>query len=104
MKADWDEPLEESLQQRWNKMIQEIKETVGHACDLKFSLQELHIFANASMKAYGAVTYFKQDQQTSLVMSKTKVSPLKTISLPRLELMAAVLSCQQTLQIHHLIH
>ena len=56
------------------------------------------------MKAYGAVTYFKQDQQASLVMSKTKVSPLKTISLPRLELMAAVLSCQQTLQIYHLIH
>ena len=38
------------------------------------------------MKAHGAVAYFKQDKHTSLIMSKTKVSPLKTISLPRLEL------------------
>ena len=98
MKVDWDEPLEESLQQRWNKVIQEIKEAAGHVIprqyftSLQFSPQELHVFADASMKAYGAVAYLKQDQQTSLVMSKTKVSPLKTISLPRLELMAAVLA------------
>ena len=98
MKVDWDEPLEESLQQRWNKMIQEVKEAAGHVMprryftSMHFSPQELHIFADASMKAYGAVAYFKQDQQTSLVMSKTKVTPLKTISLPRLELMAAVLA------------
>ena len=86
MKVDWDEPLEESLQQRWNKMIQEVKEAAGHVMprryftSMDFSPQELHIFADASMKAYGAVAYFKQDQQTSLVMSKTKVTPLKTIS------------------------
>ena len=103
MKVDWDEPLEESLQQRWNKMIQEIKEAVGHVIS-SFHYKSCIYSQNASMKAHGAVTYFKQDQQTSLVMFKTKVSPLKTISLPRLELMAAVLSCQQTLQIHHLIH
>ena len=98
MRVDWDEPLEESLQNRWNKMVQEIREDTElviprrYFTSMQFLAQELHIFADASMKAYGAVAYFKQDNHTSLIMSKTKVSPLKTISLPRLELMAAVLA------------
>ena len=98
MRVDWDEPLEESLQRRWNKMVQEIREATElviprqYFTPMQFLPQELHIFADASMKAYGAVAYFKQDNHTSLIMSKTKVSPLKTISLPRLELMAAVLA------------
>lgn len=98
MRVDWDKPLEENLQRRWNKMVQEISEAVEvviprqYFTSMLFSPQELHVFADASMKAYGAVAYFKQDHHTSLIMSKTKVSPLKTISLPRLELMAAVLA------------
>ena len=49
-------------------------------------MQDLHVFAD---KAYGAVAYFSQGFYTSLVMSKTRVAPLKTLSLPRLELIAA---------------
>ena len=95
---DWDEPLEESFQNRWIKIIQEIREATElvipqrYFTALQFAVQDLHVFADASTKAYGAVAYFSQDTYTSLVMSKTRVAPLKTISLPRLELMAAVLA------------
>ena len=95
---DWDEPLEESFQNRWIKIIQEIREATElvipqrYFTAMQFAVQDLHVFADASTKAYGAVAYFSQDTYTSLVMSKTRVAPLKTISLPRLELMAAVLA------------
>ena len=95
---DWDEPLEENFQNRWIKIIQEIREAKElviprrYFTAIQFAVQDLHVFANASTKAYGAVAYFSQDTYASLVMSKTRVAPLKTISLPRLELMAAVLA------------
>ena len=98
--VNWDEPLDESLQNRWRKITLEIKEAVDFLiprqyfpkATSQFNAQELHVFADASLKAYGAVAYFLQNDVTSLVMSKTRVSPLKPISLPRLELMAAVLA------------
>ena len=97
-RIEWDEPIEESFQHRWRKIAQDIIEATNMVIpqqyfpSLQLSVQELHVFADASTKAYGAVAYFRQDNCTSLVMSKTRVSPLKPMSLPRLELMAAVIA------------
>ena len=44
------------------------------------------------MKAYGAVVYLCHQDQVSLVMSKNRVAPTKAITLPKLELMAAVMA------------
>ena len=54
----------------------------------------LHIFADASTKAYGAVAYLHQNKQVAFTMSKTRVAPLKPLTLPRLELSAAVLAAR----------
>ena len=58
-------------------------------------------FVDASLKAYGAVVYMhcEYDDTTAsctLISSKTKVAPMKPISVPRLELMAAVLGLRLT--------
>ena len=59
---------------------------------------ELHNFSDASQTGYGQCSYLRlinisnEDVHCSLVMAKSRVTLLKTISIPRLELMTAVLS------------
>ena len=57
----------------------------------------IHSYSDASEVAYGAAVYLvvqyqNGDTSQKLVAAKTKVAPLSTVSIPRLELMAAVLS------------
>jgi hypothetical protein len=56
---------------------------------------EIHGFADASSRAYAAVVYlrvihFISNFQVNLICAKTKFAPLKTISIPCLELNAVV--------------
>ncbi|XP_046868563.1 uncharacterized protein LOC124461017 [Drosophila willistoni] len=57
---------------------------------------QLHVFTDASESAYAAVAYWRAtyqngDVQVSFVCGKTKCAPMRTMSVPRLELQAAVL-------------
>ena len=56
------------------------------------------MFCDASTKAYGCCVYLRiresENIKTSLVIAKAKVAPLKRITLPRLELLAAVLGAR----------
>ena len=47
-------------------------------------------FCDASKKAYEAVIYICQGDHVSFVIAKTRIVPMKSHTLPRLELMAAV--------------
>ncbi|XP_068697431.1 uncharacterized protein [Montipora foliosa] len=57
---------------------------------------ELHIFCDVSEIAYGAVTYFRTitlgQVNVSFVISKTRLAPIKTLTIPRLELKAAAVA------------
>ena len=57
---------------------------------------QLHGFSDASENAYSAVVYFRfedtaRNVHTSLIISKTKVAPIKRLTIPRLELCGAYL-------------
>ncbi|GFY36842.1 integrase catalytic domain-containing protein [Trichonephila clavipes] len=59
----------------------------------------LHCFSDASKKAYGTVAYLRIELNdgniiSSFVASKGRVAPLKTLSIPRWELMGALLSAR----------
>ncbi|KAL7726352.1 hypothetical protein ACLKA6_001569 [Drosophila palustris] len=55
---------------------------------------------NASINAYAAAVFLRAEENgqvhCSLVASKTRVAPLKPVSIPRMELMAAVLGLRLT--------
>ncbi|XP_054717285.1 uncharacterized protein LOC129226681 [Uloborus diversus] len=98
IKGDWDSPIPKFMETEWLKFQASFNEinditiprsvTIDSECEI-----ELHGFADASSLAYAAVIYCRQtvDGSTtvSLLVAKTKVAPLKQISIPRLELCAA---------------
>ncbi|XP_062700012.1 uncharacterized protein LOC115258713 [Aedes albopictus] len=64
--------------------------SIGSSTDV-----HLHIFVDASEKGFAAVVYlrFQEEQtiETALVGSKTRVAPIKFLSIPRSELQACVI-------------
>lgn len=68
----------------------------------------LHMFVDASEKAYGAVVYLRSHYESGvtsirLISAKSKVAPLKAISIPRLELMSAVVGLRLTVPLANLL-
>jgi hypothetical protein len=63
------------------------------------SLHEIHGFSDASEKAYSAVAYLRTEYpngevSVALIASKTRVAPISKQSIPRLELLGAlILAC-----------
>lgn len=96
----WDDPLTPEISSYWEQLRKDFSE-LGNIkvprwlSTTKDSRVEVHGFADASQKGYAAAVYIKCVNESTvavnLIFSKTKVAPLKTISLPRLELMAAVM-------------
>ncbi|XP_049300629.1 uncharacterized protein LOC125774511 [Anopheles funestus] len=102
--CDWDEAIDDQSYDKWRKWIQlmqaigsfEIPRSYfGSARSDEVKDLQLHVFTDASEQAYGAVAYFRAtvngQVKCALVMSRSKVAPVKMMSIPRLELQAAVL-------------
>ncbi|XP_059048070.1 uncharacterized protein LOC131843444 [Achroia grisella] len=101
----WDEKLPEKLAEDWTKWTQHlinlrhINVPRCHPELSSASSRELHTFVDASENAYAASVYWRvQDKDgnihVTLAIAKARVSPLKIVSIPRLELQAAVLGCR----------
>ena len=102
LKVNWDEPLHTEFREQWHRLqntlcsIQNIQ--IDRLVISKYQLKEieLHGFSDASERAYGACLYLRSVDimgtvTTQLLCSKSRVAPLKRLSLPRLELCAAML-------------
>lgn len=98
----WDEAISTSLKSDWLKFASNLH--VLHDITVPRYLFinsfppnriELHGFADASQKAFGAVVYIRSinssGSHSRIFFSKSKVAPIKTQTIPRLELCAAVL-------------
>ena len=104
-KSDWDDPVPEPLRHSWEKW----RNSLHHLEKLKIqrcykphtfgeltSVQLQH-FSDASDYGYGQCSYLRLTDDSgqvhcSFVMGKARVTPLKPVTIPRLELTAALLS------------
>lgn len=104
----WDDPdIPESIKAKWTAWEKELPNlaklqiprwygSVGVSAET--AVRELHIFCDASEQAYGAVAYLRLSDgdrvHVSFVMARSRVAPKKTISVPCLELCAALSGSQ----------
>ena len=110
LKIDWDDPLATDVHTAWLQWRSELKclsskhiPRCYYPDGADIVAIELHGFSDASENAYAAVVYLRLIDSTgqvhiSMVMSKTKVAPIKRLTIPRLELCGAHLLSQ------HLYH
>ena len=98
-KLTWDEGVPLYINQYWCKFKEELKQLNGlrinrYALSENPKRVEMHCFSDASEKAFGGAIYLRTVSQnnevyTTLLCAKGKVAPLKTVTLPRLELSGA---------------
>lgn len=97
----WDKPLPPDLQMKWKELATELEMIMSIAIPQQyFPLSsvwpndvELHVFVDTSTKAYGTVAYLNSSHEnhSSFVMANSQSAPTKELTLPQLELTAAVI-------------
>ena len=104
-RLNWDAPIDERSSYEWQKwknnlsIVEDIKlprcyRPRGFERIINYSL---HHFSDASECGYGQATYLRmvndlEEVHCSLIFGKSRVAPVKYVSIPRLELTAATLS------------
>jgi len=101
--VDWDEEVPESVADEWSlwsSQLKSLSQVHIPRCyfpkEVEIVSMQLHGYSDASERAYAAVTYLRLTDtrggvHVSLVASKTKVAPIKRLTIPRLELCGAYL-------------
>lgn len=98
VKISWDDRLPDRIEKLWLSFWRDIDQLEKFKIPrwigtVQATEIHLHGFADASSRAYGAVIYVQlrkhnQNYAANLLLSKSRVAPLKTVSIPRLELSA----------------
>jgi hypothetical protein len=102
----WDDKVPQALEGEfleWMKQIPQIESIQiprSHSGAVQNpSKAEIHIFSDASLKLFGMVVYLvitndTGDYHSSIIMSKSRIGPMKGATIPRLEIMGILLSAK----------
>ena len=99
----WDDKLASGVQQKWSAYFQEMEQLNGvlfERCKLPqvtVKPPTLCVFADASRDAFGTCAYRRSETSSGkvnvkFVTAKSRVAPLKELTIPHLELQPAVLA------------
>ena len=104
-KKGWDEEIPEKPRRTWKKWLTDLDKLSELSVNRCFKptafgptkAAQIHHFSDASQDGYGVVSYLlsKNDQgekHVSFLMGKSRVAPLKQITIPRMELTAAMIA------------
>ncbi|XP_072041448.1 uncharacterized protein [Amphiura filiformis] len=113
LQVSWDEPIPDLQRKQWDRWLNSIPQISAFTVPRCFvpvefgkpTSVQLHHFSDASEIGYGMVSYLRftnqrDDVHCALVLSKSRVAPLKQVTIPRLELTAATVA----VKINHMIH
>ena len=101
---DWDQELPSETCQKWIELfveLEQLNELTFPRCltpESALGLPMLCIFSDASRKAFGAYVIWSVangNYESRFIAAKSRVAPLKELTIPRLELQAGVLESQQ---------
>ncbi|XP_055628950.1 uncharacterized protein LOC129770264 [Toxorhynchites rutilus septentrionalis] len=101
----WDDCIAEREWEKWNIWLQFLPSLenlrIPRCYRLKTSINssvQLHTFVDASENGYAAVCYFRFEEdgrvECTLIGAKSRVAPLKFVSIPRLELQAGIIGAR----------
>lgn len=100
-RLSWDEKISDETSEKWLKFCKDIQHLNSvkiprHVLSVTRLVIELHGFSDSSERAYGACIYLvcqvnSTTYVSQLLCAKSRVAPIKRVTLPRLELCAAVL-------------
>ncbi|GFW55121.1 integrase catalytic domain-containing protein [Trichonephila clavipes] len=95
MKKAWDQELPQNIVNKFMKWFNEIQILKGVSVPRCMKIDiftELHVFVDASKGSYAGCVFVRSivDSRVSVILirAKSRVAPLKLLSIPRLELMA----------------
>ena len=101
-KANWDSVISQEVRVRWSHWLEELpylSELRIPRCftQVTAASYEIHCFADASLFAYDACSYLnivdtKKFVHCSFLLGKSRWAPIKSVSVPKLKLTAAVLA------------
>lgn len=101
----WDDTIPDQYQTRWAKWLSELpllEQFKANRCVKPpefgtVTSQQVHLFSDASSMGYGTVAYLRLCDDSNRVhctflMGKSRLAPIKSVTIPRLELTAATTS------------
>uniref|UniRef100_A0A1I7VKQ3 Integrase catalytic domain-containing protein n=1 Tax=Loa loa TaxID=7209 RepID=A0A1I7VKQ3_LOALO len=94
----WDQILDEQDHKQWKSLIAKWATVVKDLPRFVTTFTDLigiHVFTDASSLAYSAAVYLVSQEmhgtKSSLIFSKSRIAPIKGMTIPRLELMAILI-------------